>query len=114
MRSISFDPPLMQSTAWASRNDRWLNTSHRAEQGHATAYESRYSLDTRRQTVAFAGSGPHRNLGVSLAGATIEVGHEWKPKEEEHLPSRVGKVQAILPHASAAVLFFDHGLDEVG
>jgi hypothetical protein len=32
----------------------------------------------------------------------------------EHLPSRAGKVQVILPHASAAVLFFDRGLDQVG
>ena len=114
MRSISFDPPLMQSTAWAAEmtdgSTRVIVLNKDTQQ--------RMNLDIRSTRAARLWRLQAPDLtatsGVSLAGATIEVGHEWKPKEEEHLPSRVGKVQAILPHAAAAVLFFDHGLDEVG
>ena len=114
MRSISFDPPLMQSTAWAAEmtdgSTRVIVLNKDPQQ--------RMNLEIRSTRAARLWRLQAPDLtatsGVSLAGATIEVGHEWKPKDEEHLPSRVGKVQAILPHASAAVLFFDHGLDEVG
>jgi hypothetical protein len=114
MRSISFDPPLMQSTAWAAEmtdgSTRVIVLNKNPQQLMNIEIRSpRAARLWRLQAPDLAATSD-----VSLAGAVIEVGQKWKPREVEHLPSRAGKVQVILPHASAAVLFFDRGLDQVG
>lgn len=114
MRSISFDPPLSQSTAWAAEmadgSTRVIVLNKDPQQ--------RMNLEIRSPRAARLWRLQAPNLtatsDVSLAGAAIEVSQTWEPRKVEHLPSRAGKVQVILPHASAAVLFFDRGLDEVG
>jgi hypothetical protein len=43
--------------------------------------------------------------GVTLAGAEIHAGGEWRPHEEETLRLEANRFRLHLPHASAALIW---------
>lgn len=106
MRPVTFDPPLTQSTAWAAEmNDGStriivLNKDPQ-QQIHLDVPSSRTAKLWRLEAPDLTATS-----GVSLAGAVLEAGQQWKPRQEEHLPSTANKVRATLRGASAAAIFF--------
>lgn len=106
MRPVTFDPPLTQSTAWAAEmNDGStriivLNKDPQ-QQIHLDVPSSRTAKLWRLEAPDLSATS-----GVSLAGAVLEAGQQWKPRQEEHLPSTANKVRATLRGASAAAIFF--------